>query len=250
LALLWYLPFPEPRRLDLLISMITLLVLGARGRPLGLAIFALLVPLLVIASDGSNDSSAGLLLLIGLVLAERWPRAGALVVGLAIAFKPYALAWVPPLIGWVGLPVVLPLLLGAGTFWIPALVAWGPSAIWASIVGAEEAQQRVGAYYSLAQALKRWLTPVPLETLNSLRLVWGGIAAAVTLLRTRTHAQMVLGGSVIFLLTLFLGAWSTYAYFGAIAPVLCWYLDDWLGHAEERIDRPMEFERLTALARR
>jgi len=93
----------------------------------------------------------------------------------------------------------------------------------------------VGAYYSLAQALKRFGSPIALDTLNLIRLVAGGVAATVALLRTRSHAGVVLGGTAIFLVTLFLGAWSTYAYFGAIAPVLCWYVDDWLGHAGDRV---------------
>jgi hypothetical protein len=244
LALLWYLPFDQPRQLDLLISLVILFLLAARGRPLGLAIYAVLVPLLVVASDGSNDMSAGLLLLVALVSAERWPRLGAAVLGLSIAFKPYTLAWVTPMIGWAGLNALWPMLLTAALFWLPALFAWGPVAIWDSVVGAEAAQVRVGAYYSLAQALKRFGSPVALETLNLIRLVAGAVAATVALFRTRTHAGMVLGGTAIFLVTLFLGVWSTYAYLGAIAPVLCWFVDDWLGHRADRVVWVSEFRRL------
>lgn len=243
LALVWYLPFEQPRQLDLLISLVILFVLAARGRPLGLAIYALLVPLLVIASDGSNDMSAGLLLLVALVAAERWPRVGAGFLGLAIAFKPYALAWLPPLVGWAGVSALWPALLMAAVFWVPALIAWGPAAIRDSFAGAEAAQLRVGAYYSLAQALKRFGSPIALETLNTIRLVAGIAAALIALLRTHSHAAMVLGGTAIFLITLFLGAWSTYAYFGAIAPVLCWYVDDWLGHRDDRVVWTDEFGR-------
>jgi len=244
LALLWYLPFDQPRRLELLVSMILVFALAARGRPLGLAIFALTVPLLVIASDGSNDTSAGLLLLIALVAAERWPRIGAAVLGVAIAFKPYALAWAPPLIGWAGINALWPMLLTAGAFWVPAAVAWGPGAIWDSLVRAEEQQLRVGAYYSLGQALKRFGSPIALGTLNLIRLAVGLVASGVAITRTRSHAAVVLGGTAIFLITLFLGAWSTYAYLGAIAPVLCWYVDDWLGHVEDRVVWVDVFQRL------
>ena len=127
------------------------------------------------------------------------------------------------------------MLLAAGLFWVPAAIAWGPGAIWNSLVMAEDAQLKVGAYYSLGQALKRFGSPIALGTLNVLRLVLGLVASGVALTRTRTHAAVVIGGTAIFLLALFLGAWSTYAYLGAIAPVLCWYVDDWLGHANERV---------------
>ena len=39
---------------------------------------------------------------------------------------------------------------------------------------------------------------------------------------------MILAGTVVYLVTLYMGFWSTYAYFGAIAPLLCWHIDDWL----------------------
>jgi hypothetical protein len=244
LALLWYLPFPSPRRLELFVSIVLLLVLAVRGRPLGLAIYAVLIPLLVVASDGSNDNSAGLLLLIALVSAERWPRVGAAVLGLAIAFKPYALAWVAPFLGWGGIALLWPMLIAAAAFWLPALIAWGPAAIHDSLSGAEVAQLRVGAYYSLGWALKRFGSPIPLELLNTVRLVVGAAASAVAVLRTKTHAGVIIGGTLIFLATLFLGAWSTFAYFAAIAPVLCWYLDDWFGHADDRVDWPAELSRI------
>ena len=246
LTLLWYLPFSSPRRLELFVSTCLVVVLAVRGRPLGLAVYATLIPLLVVASDGSNDNSAGLLLLIALVSAERWPRVGAAVLGFAIAFKPYALAWAPAMVGWAGLAVLWPMLVAAAAFWLPALVAWGPIAIHDSLAGAEAAQLRVGAYYSLAWALKRWGSPIALETLNTLRLVVGLAASALALFRTRSHAAMILVGTAIYLATLFLGAWSTFAYFAAIAPTLCWYVDDWFGHADEGVDWLAEISRVGA----
>ena len=38
-----------------------------------------------------------------------------------------------------------------------------------------------------------------------------------------------LAGTAVFLATLYLGWWSTFAYLAAIAPIICWHLDDWLG---------------------
>jgi hypothetical protein len=39
---------------------------------------------------------------------------------------------------------------------------------------------------------------------------------------------VILAGTVVYLITLYLGYWSTYAYFAAIGPILCWRIDDWL----------------------
>jgi hypothetical protein len=237
LVLLWYLPFPDPARLDLLISCAIVGLLALRGRPLGLAIYATTPILLLLASDGSNDTSAGLLLLIGLVALERFPRAGAFVLGLAVAFKPYALAWLPPLLAWGGLAASLPLIAGAGLFWLPAILAWGAGSILTSFRMTDAAHDL--AYYSLGQALIRWDIRPPAEMLNTLRFVIGGATALVVMVIVRSHRGVVLGGAAIMLATLYTGFWSTYAYLAALAPVACWYLDDWLGLAR-RIRWPFD----------
>ena len=43
---------------------------------------------------------------------------------------------------------------------------------------------------------------------------------------------------VVFVVTLFAGWWSTFAYLAALAPVVCWHLDDWLGLGDLRIRWP------------
>ncbi len=97
-------------------------VFAIRGRPLGLALFATLPALLVTATDGSNDTSAGVLLLIALLAAERVPVLGGVLLAVAVAFKPYALAWLLPLLAYGGVP--LPLL----AFVVTSLVGWGVGA--------------------------------------------------------------------------------------------------------------------------
>lgn len=237
LALLWYLPFPDPARLELAVSLVILILLGLRGRVLGLAIYATTPILLLLASDGSNDHSAGLLLLIGLVTAERLPRVGAFVIGLAIAFKPYALAWLPPLLLWGGTATALTALVGAGLFWLPALLVWGIGPILTSFQMAD----RVHAvpYYSLADALARFGLAPREEAVNLLRFAFGGLATLAVLLTVRSHRGVVLGGAAIFLATLFTGFWATFAYLAALAPVICWYIDDWVGLGE-RVRWPLD----------
>ena len=239
LGLLWYLPaLPEPRAMEMAASFVILGLLGFRGRLLGLAIYACAPILLGLTSDGSNDTSAGLLLLGALVLLGRLPRAGAFVLGLAIAFKPHSLAWVPPLLAWLGWPVLLPLVVGAGLFWVPALLAWSPAAVLESIRLSDRIH---GApYYSLGHALQRLDIVVSAERLNLLRFVAGGVTAVIVMLNVRSAAGVIVGGTLIFLATLFSGFWSTFAYFAALAPVLCWHLDDWLARGDSRARWPTD----------
>jgi len=239
LPLLWYLPtLSEPRMMEMAAAAVILLMLTIRGRLLGLAIYACAPILLRLTGDGSNDTSAGLLLLGAMALLPRLPRAGALVLGLAIAFKPHALAWVPPLLVWAGWPVILPLAIGAGLFWVPALLMWSPGAVLESIRLSDRIH---GApYYSLGQALRRFDISVPAETLNLFRFAAGGLTALTVMQRVRTADGVIVGGSLIFLVTLFSGFWSTFAYFAALAPPICWHIDRWLGQDDRRIRWPSD----------
>jgi hypothetical protein len=236
LALLWYSPWHDPGDIDLVLSIGILAVLIVRGHLLGAAIYASAPVLLIIAGDGSNDTSAGLLILIALVAVPRAPRAAAALLGLAVAFKPYAVAWALPLLAWAGASTALPLLVGASLFWLPALAAWGPAAIAGSFVRSQHVE--VDPWYSLGEALTRYGSPVPREVLDVLRYVVGAVAAVAVSLAVRSPRGVILGGIVIFLATMYTGYWSTFAYFSAVAPVICWFIDDWLGEARRRIPWP------------
>lgn len=227
LALLWYLPVrTEPYRLELAISILVLAMLALRGRMLGLAIFATLPPLIVVASDGSNDTSAGLLLLIALLLAPRIPWAGSVALAVAAAFKPYALAWLVPLVPYAGASVLIPF--GAATIitWAPALIIWGPDNILWSLRQADAIHR--SAYYALAYAIGD-SARFPEDVYSVFRFVAGGLIAVATVSLVRSSRGLIVAGVAIFLATLFLGWWSTFAYVAAIAPILCWHVDDWLG---------------------
>jgi len=54
----------------------------------------------------------------------------------------------------------------------------------------------------------------------------------------RSAASLIIGGTLIFGATLFLGWWGSFAYLVAVAPVLCWHLDDWLGLGRFRVVWP------------
>jgi hypothetical protein len=236
-ALLWYLPSLErPGSMELLASLVVLGLLALRGRPLGLAIYAVTPAFVVSASDGSNDTTAGLLLLVALLTAMRRPVAGAVLLGVAAAFKPYALAWLPGLIGYAGSVWPLVAFLGASAVaWLPAAVAWGPESLLWSFRQADEVHAR--PYYSLAYGLG---SPenVPKAAWQALRVAAGFFLAVLSLRLVRSAASLVIMGTLVFGATLFLGYWGTFAYLAAVAPVLCWHLDDWLGLGEQRIAWP------------
>ncbi|MDQ3554201.1 MAG: hypothetical protein M3395_07320 [Chloroflexota bacterium] len=237
LALLWYLASTDAQIVERGVSLFILLLLAVRGRPLGLAVYAASSVLLVTASDGSNDTSAGLFLLVALLAAQRSALAGGALLGLAVAFKPYALAWLPPLLAFWG-PGAALLSFGAVALatWGPVLLIWGPGSVLTSLRMAEAVHGR--AYYSLAYGLS--MDPALRPLLESSRFVAGGLLAAASWLMVRSPASMILWGTAIFLVTLFAGYWSTFAYFAALAPVICWHLDEWLGLAEGRVRWPAD----------
>jgi len=79
---------------------------------------------------------------------------------------------------------------------------------------------------------------LPESVWQALRLVAGAGTALVGMLSVRSARSLIVAGAAIFVVTLFSGWWSTFAYLGAIAPVLCWHLDDWLGLGSQRIRWP------------
>ncbi len=244
LALLWYLPARgAPRLLEFSVSLLILAALTVRGRPLGLAVYAVLPQLVTTASDGANDTSAGLLLLVALLVAVRAPIWGGVLLAVAVAFKPYAAAWLPPLVAWAGAAPLVGFVAGFAVTWGPALLAWGPASILTSLRLAEQVHPK--SYYSLAVVLEavtgRTLAP---ELFDRLRLVLGGVAAAASWFAVRRWSgrssgnAMIVAGVFIYLVTLYTAYWSTFAYVAAIAPIICWRLDEWLGIEHDRVQWP------------
>jgi hypothetical protein len=73
---------------------------------------------------------------------------------------------------------------------------------------------------------------------QALRVGAGAMLAIVSLLWSRSAASFLVAGTLVFGATLFLGWWSTFAYLAAVAPLLCWHLDEWLGLAGDRVAWP------------
>jgi len=228
-VLLWYLPFADqPRVLDLLVSAAILIALALRGRILGLAVYATAPVLVSLTSDGSNDTSAGLLILVALVLAGRRPLVGGVLLAVAAGFKPYALAWAPGLLWWGGAPAIAGFVVASAVAWAPVLLVWGPGSFVTSVQMADAVHS--APYYSFGAIWEGILKqPAPAELLDRVKVVLGALSAGVGLRFATSIDRVIVAGILVFLVTLYAGYWSTFAYVAAIAPIVCWRLDDWFG---------------------
>jgi hypothetical protein len=229
LALVWYAPVQaDGWRLEYVVSCAILTLLAIRGRLLGLAIYALGPTLVATASDGSNDTSVGLVLLAAFVVAARRPALGALLLAIAVALKPYAAAWAPAFLVWGGWTAVAAFLGATFVLWSPVLLVWGVGPFVQSLQMATATHAR--PYWSLAQLYESATRSVASGPFfDTLRLVLGAASGLLTLRWARSLDGVILAGTLVYLVTLFAGYWGTYAYFGAIAPIVCWRIDDWLG---------------------
>jgi hypothetical protein len=229
LALLWYAPLQANGWvLELVVSCVVLNLLALRGRMLGLAIYAFGPTLIATASDGSNDTSVGLVLLAAFTLAARRPVLGALLLAVAVALKPYAAAWAPAFLVWGGWPVIAVFLAASLVLWSPVILMWGVGNFVRSLDLANAVHLR--PFWSLGALYEAIFPgPAPRVTLDQARILLGTALAVATLRWSRSLDGVILAGTLVYLVTLFAGFWSTYAYFGAIAPILCWRIDDWLG---------------------
>lgn len=239
LELLWYFPWHDPGVIEFALSIALLVMLALRGRPVGLVTYALFQQLLLTASDGSNETSAGLLLLVALVIVPRSPFWGALLLAAASAFKPYALAWLPGLIVWSPVPALIGFGIGAAVAWSPVLVLWGLPTFVATLGKAEASHYGEAPFESLAQVIQvvtgRVISPA---FIDQVRFVLGAVTALALAPLASSGRRVILMGIVVYLVTLYGGYWSTFGYLAAIAPIACWNIDKWLGLEAGRIDWP------------
>ena len=255
-ALLWYLPFrSDPALLEFLVSVGLLLYFGVRaanGRPIGLVVMALAPPLVLAAMDGSNDTSAGFLILLAIALGVRRPALGAAALAVAVAFKPYAVAWVPAFLVWAGLPALLAFVGASLVAWAPVLFHWGIESYLRSLAMAQQTHMRQ-AYWSVAAILDGILPGAAPRALETIRYVIAGGVAVIGARFARSLDGVIVVGTLAFVLAQFGGYFGSYVYLAAVAPVLCWRVDDWLrmglpelqrayGHAEILGRRPARAE--------
>ena len=234
LALLWYVPVANmPRLAELLSASLILSVLALQGRFLGLAIYAATPAIVHTSVDGSNDTTLGLLIALTFLLASYRPVLAGAVLAAAVAFKLSALAWVPAFLLWGGWRVAAAFGGASALFWSPVLFVWGPATFIQSTARANGLNPDM--VWSLGAVLREWLGDATVRALDTIRFAFGGLTALVTLPfvrggdRAGALDRVIVVGTLVFLVTLFGGTWATFAYFAAIAPVLCLRIDDWLG---------------------
>jgi len=113
--------------------------------------------------------------------------------------------------------------------WLPALVAWGSGNVAWSLQAANAMHRDVT--WSLGWIVREISSSPPPEWLNTFKFALGSATTILTAPFVRSLDAVILTGALVYLVTLFGGTWATYAYFAALAPVVCWRLDDWLGHS-------------------
>jgi hypothetical protein len=252
-ALVWYaLASSATQEFELAIGCFVLAVLVLRGRPIGAAAYALMPLVFAATVDGSNDTSAGLFLLVALVGLSISRFGGGILLALAVGFKLFAAAWLLPAVFIGGWSVLGGFALGSAVAWGPALLAWGLRPIVASMGRALEVHGRPS--YSLAAAVEA-LTgrPVAPEAFRLLGPIAGALTAAVVFAVARVRrVDTTLAGLAIFIVTIYSGYWASQTYLVMAAPVLCWELDRWLGTSRWTVRWPLSplrrlAERLGAL---
>ncbi len=176
-----------------------LVLLAWQRALLTLAFLAAWVSWIELGTCGINDQLPALLLLGGLLLLERRRRSGAVLVALSVGIKPYAFAWVPPLMGFGGLVTSLVLLGVTALCWLPALW-WGPSSYLGSI------------------EMARGIHPKPENTLNLPALRILAVPLAISALFVRSWSTAVLAGALTFTIVLFLDSWASFGYWLVVLP--------------------------------
>lgn len=228
LALLWYGPLQNDGwQLEIFIGSVVLTLLAIRGKLLGLAIYATSPVLVAITGDGSNDTSGGFILLVAFIVARRRPVLGAVFLAAAVAFKPYAAAWVPAFMVWAGWGAIAAFGAASLVLWSPVLLVWGIPSFLKSLDMANRVHQ--STYFSFGELYQSVTHTTPVrQVLDNLRLVLGTITAVITLRAARSLDGVIIAGTLVYVVTLYMGFWSTPAYFAGIGPILCWRIDDWL----------------------
>jgi hypothetical protein len=239
LAILWYVPAANlPRLAELLSASAVVTLLALQGRYLGLAIYAVTPAIVNTSVDGSNDTTLGLLIALTFLVASWRPRLAAAILAGAVAFKLSAAAWVPAFLMWGGARVAVSFGLASLAFWSPVLFLWGPASFVSSAAQANAVHR--DSVWSLGAVLRGVIGDAAVRLLDNLRIAFGALTAVASLPFIRSSSRgadgragaldrVIVVGTLVYLVTLFAGSWATFAYFAAIAPVLCLRVDDWLG---------------------
>jgi len=179
----------------------TMVLLAWQRTFITLAVYSAQYFVVQFTATGINDLVPGFLILGGLLTLERHRVAGAVLLALAAGVKPYAFAWFLPAVGFAGLTVAATLGALTGLIWSPLLL-WGPGSFLRSVELAADTH------------------PFPENTLNMPALRILAIPLAIATLFVRRWWLVVVSGTVIFCVVLFLDKWASYGYWLVILPLL------------------------------
>jgi hypothetical protein len=107
------------------------------------------------------------------------------------------------------------------------LFVWGPASYLKSLVMAQETHFRQ-AYWSLGAILDGIAPDAVARALETVRYLVSGAVAVVGGWRVRSIDGVILVGTKVFLIAQFGGYFGSFVYLAAVAPILCWRVDDWL----------------------
>jgi hypothetical protein len=138
---------------------------------------------------------------------------------------------------WAGLPTLVAFLAVSVVAWAPVLFVWGPGSYLRSLAMAQETHLRQ-AYWSLGAILDP-IVPggMGVRLLETARYFAAGAVAILGGRRVRSIDGVIIVGTGVFLIAQFGGYFGSYVYLAALAPVLCWRVDDWVARALPELSR-------------
>jgi hypothetical protein len=200
LGLIWWLPGPI---IEFAAALGMVAVLMRERAWLSAAFIAGWYPSVALSLVGVNDFSPGLLLLVAMIGLRSHRVLGAGLLAVAAAIKPYAFAWYLPAIGYGGLSVFAVLLASTAILWSPLFLWWGG----------------VSSFIETVRLAAR-SHPDPGYSVNAPSLRWLAVPYLVLSIVARRWEDMVIFGSAVFVILLFLDKWASNGYWLAVLPVL------------------------------
>jgi hypothetical protein len=197
IGVVWWSPGPP---IELVAAALVLAVLARERAWFTFGLYASVPFVVYLNATGVNDYSLGLLIAIGLLLLRHRPLAGAGILALAGALKPYAAAWFLPAIGFGGVQVGMALLAATLVLWSP-LLFWGPGGFLRSL--------------DIARTVHRQ----PENALGLPALRWLAVPITAAGLLVRRWEWMVLVGALTFVVFLFMDRWASLGYWVAVGPI-------------------------------
>jgi len=244
------------------------------GPIVAMAVYAVAPPFLLIATDGSNDTSAGALLFVSvlcLLVAKRRSNGAllvtsALLMGETLAFKQYTLPFWPFLVAYVasqqwelslgrgsdrgmGIPawnLYAVVSLGfAGLISLPFFI-WSPDAFIGDLLAWSDAAIHPITGWNVWSFLLRWQGwNAETELGDGLAFMDMTLMGAAILLGLvsgvkRPSQALIFGAATWFVVMLF-ARWTTFAYFAGVAPVVLL-----IPFADRLVEAPEEVEKMRA----